>query len=110
MGLIKRNTRVAKMTQTLSQVKDLEKFIQKHGEDSFISQTISKMLSFKIRKYAKDIKRLDEEIIHKMKSAAFFKAFQEGKIGDDLDFIEWSSIYKMQKQLIEKEAELEGIK
>lgn len=103
------------MTQTLSQVKDLEKFIQKHGEDSFISQTISKMLSFKIRKYAKDIKRLDEElkgfeIIHKMKSAAFFKAFQEGKIGDDLDFIEWSSIYKMQKQLIEKEAELEGIK
>jgi len=36
--------------QILSKVKNLEKFIEKHGGDSFISQSISKMLNYKIAK------------------------------------------------------------
>ena len=47
------------MEQTLSKVKNLEKFIQKHGEDSFISKTLSKMLNYKIQKYEEEIKRLN---------------------------------------------------
>jgi len=41
------------MDQTLLKVKTLQKFIQKHGEDIFISQTISKMLNYKIKEYEK---------------------------------------------------------
>ncbi len=37
------------MKRTLSKVKNLEKFIEKHGEDPFISQSISKMLDYKIK-------------------------------------------------------------
>ncbi|MDO9287276.1 MAG: hypothetical protein Q7T83_00640 [Thermodesulfovibrionales bacterium] len=39
------------MQQTLLKVKNLEKFIQKHGDDTFISQTISKIMDYKIHKY-----------------------------------------------------------
>ena len=36
--------------------------------------------------------------------------FNEGKMGDDMNFIEWSSIYQMHNRLIEKNIELEGKK
>lgn len=103
------------MKQTLLKVKNLEKFIEKHGEDPFISQSISKMLDYKIAKYEEEIKRLDKELkvferAYGMKSSVFFKKFSEGKIGDNMDFIEWSSIYQMHNRLIEKKIELEGKK
>ncbi|MBE9575054.1 MAG: hypothetical protein IMF20_08015 [Proteobacteria bacterium] len=50
------------MEQTLSKVKNLEKFIQKHGEDAFISQTISKMLAYRVQEYKEEIKRLDKAL------------------------------------------------
>ncbi len=48
------------MEQTLLKVKNLEKFIEKHGEDAMISQTISKMVSYKIQKYEGEIERLNQ--------------------------------------------------
>ncbi len=103
------------MEQTLTKVKNLEKFIQKHGEDSLISQTISKMLDYKIQQYAKEIKRLDKDLrkferTYNKKSAVFFKEFEEGRTGDKIDFIEWASLYQMRNRLLEKKAELEGKK
>ena len=101
------------MEQTLEKVKNLEKFIQKHGEDSLISQAISKMLDYKIQQYNKEIKRLDRalrkfERLNNKDSSVFFKEFKKGRLGDDMDFIEWASLYQMRNNLIEKKVELEG--
>lgn len=101
------------MKRTLSKVKNLEKFIEKHGEDPFISQSILKMLDYKIANYAAEMKRLDKEMktferTYGMKSSVFFKKFSEGKLGDTMDFIEWSSLYRMYNRLQEKKVELEG--
>ena len=103
------------MAQTLLKVKYLERFIKKHGEDPFISQTISKMLTYKIQKYEEDIERLNKDLkrferTYKKESSAFFKEFNEGKLGDNMDFIEWSSLYQMRNRLLEKKVELEGMK
>lgn len=101
------------MEQTLTKVKNLGKFIQKHGDDPFFSQTISKMLDYKIRKYEEEIKRLDKDLKkfehkHRKDSSVFFKEFKKGRLGDDMDFVEWSSLYQMRNHLIEKKVELEG--
>ncbi|HDH53161.1 MAG TPA: hypothetical protein ENH24_01590 [Nitrospirae bacterium] len=48
-------------TQTLSKVRNPGKYIRKHGDDPFISQTISKMPDYKIRKYDGEIKKLDKD-------------------------------------------------
>ena len=103
------------MKQILSKVKNLEKFIEKHGDDTFISQSISKILNYKIAKYEEKIQQLGKELkaferAYGMKSSVFFKKFTEGKIGDDMDFIEWSSIYQMYQRLLEKKDDLKGKK
>ncbi len=103
------------MQQTLAKVKHLEKFIQKYGEDVVISQTINKMLEYKIREYDEEINRLNKvlkkfERKYKKESSVFFDEFNKGRLGDDMDFIEWSSLYQMRSRLIEKKAELEGTK
>lgn len=100
------------MQQTLSKVKTLEKFVQKYGEDAVISQTITKMLDYKIQKYDEEIKRLNKlikrfERLYKKESSVFFSEFQKGNLGDKMDFIEWDSLYQMRNCLIEKKTELE---
>jgi hypothetical protein len=102
------------MDQTLLRVKSLEKFIQKHGEDAFISQTISKMLAYKVQKYKEQIKRLDKalrkfERTYEKESAVFFQEFVEGRLGDEMDFVEWSSLYQIRNSLLEKKNELKGM-
>ena len=102
------------MEQTLLKVKNLEKFIQKHGEDAFVSQTISKMLVYKVQRYKEQIRRLDKalrkfERTYKKESPAFFRKFKEGKLGDEMDFVEWSSLYQMRNRLLEKKKEVEGM-
>lgn len=101
------------MQQTLLQVRKLEKFVQKHGEDAFLSQTISKMVDYKIHKYNEEIKRLDKDLkrferTYKKDSSLFFKEFKEGRMGDSMDFIEWSSLYQMRNNLLKKKLELES--
>jgi hypothetical protein len=101
------------MNRTLARVKHLEHFITRHGDDVLISRTISKMLSYKIQQYDAEIRKLGKELkrferVHKMSSPDFFGDFMDGKLGDDMDFVEWSSLYQMRQHLIEKKAELEG--
>jgi len=42
---------------------------------------------------------------YKMRSPEFYPRFQNGELGDDIDFFEWSSFYKM-KLSLEKQLEL----
>ena len=71
------------------------------------------MLDYKIQKYKEEINKLDKELKkferhYGKKSSVFFAEFQEGKSGDDMDFIEWSSLYQMRNRLLDKKNELEG--
>ncbi len=66
-----------------------------------------------MEKYNKEIKGLDRELKkferkYKKESSVFFKAFKEGMAGDDMDFIEWSSLYQMRNGLLEKKTALKG--
>jgi hypothetical protein len=102
------------MSKTAGRVKNLESFLRRHGDDALIAQTISKMLVYKVRQYEMEIKRLDKELMrleraHGMNSADFYREFSEGKLGDDMDFVEWSSLYQMRRRLFDKKVELESV-
>ena len=102
------------MQGTLTKVKNLEKFIQKYGEDTIMSGTITKMVEYRLQKYHEQIKKLDGDLkkfeqTYKKNSSIFFKEFKKGSLEDNMDFIEWSSLYQMRNRLIEKKAGLEGI-
>jgi len=102
------------MEQTLLKVQNLEKFIKKHGEDALISQTLSKMAAYKIQRFERKIKELTKELkvfehAYKKESKVFFEEFKEGMLGDEMDLVEWSSLYQMRKRLLEKKQEFESI-
>ena len=85
------------------------------GTILFSPRLSQKMLNYKIQKYDDEIKKLNRELKrferkYEKNSSAFFKEFQEGRIGDDMDFIEWSSLYQMRNRLLEKKTVLEGKK
>jgi len=103
------------MQQTLSIVKTLQKYLQKYGDDAVISQTIAKMMDYKAQKYDEQINRLNKDLKrfekkYKKESAIFYEEFKDGRLGDDMDFIEWSSLYQMRNTLINKKMELEGVR
>jgi len=56
----------------------------------------------------KELKKFERT--YKKESPVFFKEFKEGRLGDEMDFVEWSSLYQMRNHLLEKKAELEGTK
>ncbi|MCK8603311.1 hypothetical protein [Desulfoferrobacter suflitae] len=102
------------MSNTLAKVKNLEQFLRKHGDDALISQTIAKMLSYKIQQCEREIRKLDRELrkferAHGMNSSDFFRDFMDGKLGDELDLIEWSSFYQMRQRVLDRKAELERV-
>ncbi len=103
------------MPETMEKIKALEKFLSKHGDDGYISNTLTKMLEYKIQQYDQDIAVLQEDLRefekrYAMTSAEFFAKFQKGSLGDEMDFIEWAALYQMRQNLFEKKEELAGTK
>ena len=105
------------MAQTMSKVKikKQEKFIREFGDDELITSSISKMMDYKLVKYEEEIKKLDKELrqferAYKKESSAFIKDFAAGRQGDEMDFVEWASLYRMRQRLAERKAKLEGMR
>lgn len=103
------------MPETIEKIKTLEKFLSKHGDDGYISNTLTKMLEYKIQQYDQDIAVLQEDLQkfekrYAMTSAEFFEKFQKGSLGDEMDFIEWAALYQMHQNLFDKKEELSGAK
>ena len=105
------------MTQTLTKakIKKQEKFIKEFGDDELVASSISKMMDYKLVKYEEEIKMLDKELRHfertyKKESSVFIKEFMAGRQGDDMDFVEWASLYRMRQRLAERKAKLEGMR
>lgn len=103
------------MTPVLEKMKNLEKFIEKYGEDELFTRSIVKMLHYRTEQYGEQIKRIDNELNnferkYQRNSSTFYKDFNEGILGDDMNFIEWASLFQMRSRIVEKKAALEGIK
>jgi len=101
------------MQATISKIKTLENFINKHGDDAYISNTLAKMVEYKIQQYDENIAALQHDLqvfekTYAMTSAEFFAQFKNGSLGDEMDFIEWAALYEMRQNLFDKKKELAG--
>ena len=72
--------------------------------DHLTARTLNKLVDLetsRIRMQLEDIERVmaDYERQYSMKTAEFFEQFEAGKLGDRMDFIEWSSLTKMAAHL-----------
>jgi hypothetical protein len=96
------------MAETMEKIRILEEFLHKHGDDAYISNTLTKMLEYKIQQFDQDIVELEGDLrefekTYAMSSSEFFAKFQKGILGDDMDFVEWASLYQMRQNVGNRE-------
>jgi len=101
------------MSNTPAIALKFEQFVTLHGDDPFISQTISKLFSTRVAKLRKELKEVQHalsrfERIYLKSSEVFLKEYQAGIVGDDMDSVEWSSLVTMRDRLLAERVLLES--
>jgi len=79
-------------------VKSLAKIILSLSDEE--KELLNQQINEETNNIAKQMKDLEEklkyyETKYKMSSPDFYKEFRQGKLGDDIDFFEWSVFYEM---------------
>lgn len=92
------------MTTTLEKVRRLEKYlaVDRSATDPVLDTTIDKLLDRERKRVLSLKKRLVEqcqmyEETYTLKSGEFYDRYENGALGDDMDFIEWAATIEMLK-------------
>jgi hypothetical protein len=101
------------MPSALAIAHKFEQFVMMHGDDPFITKTISKLFSTRAAKLHKELKDVQQvlnrfERNYEKSTDIFLKEFQAGLAGDDMDFIEWASLAMMRDRLLAERTLLQG--
>ena len=101
------------MPNALAIAHKFEQFVTLHGDDPFISKTITKMVSIRVAKLNKELKAVQQtlnrfERLYGKASDILLKEYQAGTAGDDMDVIEWSSLVMMRDRLLAEQAALQA--
>jgi hypothetical protein len=88
------------MQATLERIKSLERIYLEGYEDSFLDQSLQKIIAYQLARDRADLEVLEQDLTeleqrYSMSSEAFFRRYEQGKMKDDADFVEWSALYKM---------------
>lgn len=97
----------------LAQLKKLEDYVTRYGDDQLIADSLTKLVEYKIQHYEHILEDLRHDLLefeqtYQQPSDEFYKAFTRGEAGDDMDFVEWGSLYAMYQRIIWLENELHG--
>ena len=71
---------------------------------SLVAVTIDKLYTHEIAEARRKLEEFKAELAefevqYKMASAEFFQRFQDGQMGDDMDFFDWSALVQMTNNL-----------
>lgn len=99
------------MRNTLEKVRRLEKYLSLNSSavDNVLDTAIDKLLTYEISRLLELKARLTDQLekfedIYGMNSDNFYNRYEKGKMGDNMDFIEWASTVEMlnnaEKQLL----------
>ncbi len=85
----------------------LEKLADCGMEDWLIDKTLSKLIQYKTNEMERELQELEYsmkkfESKYNIDSEAFYKEFEEGKLGDEMDFFEWCALCDMRTRIMER--------
>jgi hypothetical protein len=106
---------MAMTAQILKKLQLLQTLIEmEEMGDEVIEMTVSKLLSYEVEKLRRRQEQIQEKLTafetqYHLKTAEFSKKFKQGKMGDAMDFFEWSALADMHQELRERLAEAESI-
>lgn len=90
------------MSTTLEKVKQLEQYISVDSStvDPVLEVTIDKLLARELVRMLELKARLTDQLAkfeeqYALKSADFYSRYEQGGMGDDMDFVEWAATVEM---------------
>jgi len=103
------------MITTLEKVRRLEQYIAADSStvDPVLDMTIDKLLSRELTRMLELKARLTNQMVefeddYSLKSTDFYRRYENGEMGDEMDFVEWAATVEMlaniKKRLALKEA------
>ncbi|MDM8522046.1 hypothetical protein QUF80_01640 [Desulfococcaceae bacterium HSG8] len=86
--------------KTIERLQYLEAVYRQGYRSDLIDQGVDKIIALEIASAQSDLSDLQERLRaferrYQMKSEMFYRRFRSGELGDDPDFVEWSSFYEM---------------
>ncbi|MEA3349931.1 MAG: hypothetical protein U9Q82_04855 [Chloroflexota bacterium] len=78
----------------------IERLIDAKVQTPFIEQALEKIIQDQIAQEEIELQRLQPRLakyedVYNMPSSKFFALYQNGEMGDEMDYFEWNVIYKM---------------
>ena len=86
--------------QTLLKIRSLKQLYRSGYQSKTVDAAIDKLVGIEQTRVEQEAARLEERL-HKLEeqyhlsSAAFYRKFRAGEMGDEADFFEWSAFYQM---------------
>ncbi len=94
------------MGTVLEKVRRLEQYVaaDENAIDQVIEQTLDKLFERETLRLEAFKLKLESQIVafeneYKMPSHDFYTQFEQGELGDEMDFMEWSATYEMLQNL-----------
>ncbi len=85
---------------TTANAHTIERLFDANLQTPFIEQTLEKLIQDQIAQEKSELQRLQPRLAeyenrYDMPSSNFFTLYQNGEIGDEMDYFEWNVLYKM---------------
>ncbi len=72
--------------------------------DKLVDSALSN-LRLRLGRYERDLREFEQR--YSMESSVFYQRFEDGELGDAMDFFEWAGLYELRQGLLEKIGRLE---
>ena len=76
-------------------------------DEAELDQILGKLLDvslsqhrLRLERYERDLREFENR--YGMDSAAFYRRFEAGELGDAMDFFEWAGLYELRQDILEK--------
>jgi hypothetical protein len=83
-----------------------------YADEAELDQILGKLLDvalsqhrLRLERYERDLREFESR--YGMESAAFYRRFEAGELGDAMDFFEWAGLYELRQDILEKIRRLE---
>jgi hypothetical protein len=85
-----------------------EAYFDENEFERFLNKILDGALSqyhLRLERYNRELHEFEEKF--EIDSETFYQDFQNGRCGDDMDFFEWTGLYELRQDLLQKIQRLE---
>jgi hypothetical protein len=93
--------------KTSRKISGLAKLYEKGQVSDLTVQTLNKLVSMEISQGRADLADTEKDLLefeqrYQMPTAEFFRQWQAGQVGDQMDYVEWASLAQMANRIRER--------